>query len=69
MTKTEIFSDRHPPVPNHEKIWPMYQLRVVVFCVPKVFLMAFAVWAPTSLDDTILKFLIELIDMKVNISK
>ena len=69
LAKTEIFSDRHLPVPNHEKIWPIYQLRVVVFCVQKVFLLAFTVWAPTSLDDTFWKFLIELIDMKVNISK
>ena len=47
----------------------MYQLRVVALCVQKVFLMAFAVWAPTSLDDTILKFLIQLIDMKVEFFK
>ena len=32
----------------------------------KVILVAFTVWAPTSLDDTFWKFLIELIDMKVH---
>ena len=52
-------------MPNHEKIWPMYQLRVVVLCVQKVILLGFAVQAPTSLDDRFLKFLIQLIDMIV----
>ena len=59
----KFFSDRHPPVLNHEKRWPMYQLRVVAFGVQKVILLPFAVRAPTWLDDTFWKFLIELIDM------
>ena len=44
----------------------MYQLRVVAFGVQKVILLPFAVRAPTWLDDTFWKFLIELIDMKVH---
>ena len=56
-------------MPNHEKKLPMYQLRVVVFCVQKVLLLAFMVWALISLDDRFWKFLIELIDVKVKILK
>ena len=36
LAKTKIFSDRRPPVPNHEKTQPMYQLRVVALCMQKV---------------------------------
>ena len=65
----KFFSDRHPPVLNHEKRWPIYQLRKVAFGVQKVIFLPFAVRAPTWLDDRFWKFLIELIDMKVEFLK
>ena len=52
-------------MPNHEKTWPMFQLRVVVISVQKLICVVSTVWAPTLLNDTFLKFLIQLIDMIV----
>ena len=69
LAKTEIFSDRHPSVSNHEKTWPMFQLRVVVISVQKVICVVSTVWASTQCDDRFLKFLIQLIDMKVEFLK
>ena len=57
------FSDRHPFVPNHEKTWPMFQLRV---SVQKLICVMSTVWAPILINDTFLKFLVQLIDMIVS---
>ena len=47
----------------------MFQLRVVFISVQKVICVVSTVWAPTQCYDTFLKFLIQLIDMKVDFFK
>ena len=47
----------------------MFQLRVVVISVQKLICVMSTVWAPTLLNDRFLKFLIQLIDTKMEFLK